>query len=102
LPTLATSGGESQTIQGLLAEDDLIRWSADGHSLFLSQADGLRTRLYRLDPMTGQRELLHEIVSSDPAGLLLTMTVSCSADGKSYAYTNFRDFSNFFSIAGLK
>jgi hypothetical protein len=93
-------GGESRPIPGIEAGEWPIGWSADGRSLYLFR--GLATLVNRLDLVTGRRELLHELVPPDQAGVLPGASLSVSADGKSYAYSFIRNLSELYLIEGLK
>jgi DNA-binding winged helix-turn-helix (wHTH) protein/Tol biopolymer transport system component len=90
-------GGESRLIPGLEAADQLIRWSADGHALYVAQG-GLPVRVYKLDPATGRRELWKEINSSDPAGLISIRFSRLSSDEKSYVYNYLRILNDLFIV----
>ncbi len=91
----------SAGLPGLDDQDALIRFSADGNSLYVAQGD-LPIKVYRLDLATGRRELWKEIVPSDLAGLLYVRPPNLSADGKSYAYEYFRVLHQLFLVEGLK
>jgi Tol biopolymer transport system component len=95
-------GGESRPIAGLEAGEWPIGWSADGRSLHLARLRGLVLQVHRLDLGTGRRELLHELVPPDPAGVGGFPSLAVSADGKSYAYSFIRNLSELYLIEGLK
>ncbi len=94
--------GETRPINGIEPRDNLIRWSTDGKAIYTVQVDALQAKVFRPEPGTGKRELLKEIVVSDPAGMMLVISVNVSADGKAYAYTSFRLFSDLFTVEGVK
>ncbi len=94
-------GGESRKIPGLEPADQLIRWSADGRSLYVAQS-GLPVRVYKLDISSGRRELWKEINSSDPAGLISIRFSTLSSDEKAYAYTYLRILSDLFIVETAK
>ena len=95
-------GGEPRPIPGIEAGERPMRWSADGRSLYLTRFRGLARQVHRLDLVSGRRELLHELVPPDPAGVGLFSSPVVSADGKSYAYSFIRNLSELYLIEGLK
>ena len=50
-------GGEPRAVKSVAATDRLIRWSPDGHSLFVYGATEVPTRVERVDLASGRREL---------------------------------------------
>jgi DNA-binding winged helix-turn-helix (wHTH) protein/Tol biopolymer transport system component len=94
-------GAESRMIPGLEATDQLIRWSADGRSLYVAQG-GLPVRVYKLDLTTGRRELWKEINSSDPAGLISIRFSRLSSDERSYTYNYLRILNDLFIVEGAR
>ena len=89
--------GSPRPIPGLEDRDVPIRFSADGHSLFASQAgERFTTRVYRIDLASGRRDVWNEIAPSNVAGLLFVRPPYLSADGKAYAYDYFRYLHDLF------
>jgi hypothetical protein len=78
-------GGEPQPVKSLAPTDHLIRWSADGHAIFVYGATDVPTRVERVDLASGRRELFKILSPADAAGVLGFLRVSLSDDGKSYA-----------------
>ncbi len=95
-------GGESRPLPGIEPGEWPIGWSTDGRSLHLARMRGLVLQVHRLDLGTGRRELLHELVPPDPAGVGRLPYLAVSADGKSYAYSFIRNLSELYLIEGLK
>ena len=79
----------------------MIRFSADGRSLYVTQGS-LPTGIYRIDLQSGHREPWKEIMPSDLTGLLFIQRPRLSADGKSYAYDYLRELTDLFLVEGLK
>jgi Tol biopolymer transport system component len=82
-----------------------IRWSADGHALFVRSSGDFTTSIYRIDLSSGHRELRKEIapdkvgflsLEAKPGGMQIT------PDGKSYAYTYWTALRDLFLAEGLK
>jgi len=61
----------------------------------------LPLKLFRLDLVTGRRELWKEVMPADPAGFSMINLV-LTPDGKSYAYGYTRDISELYLIEGLQ
>jgi hypothetical protein len=95
-------GGESRPIPGIEPGEWPIGWSTDGRSLHLARFRGSVMEVHRLELVTGRRELLHELVPPDPAGVGRLPYLVVSADGKSYAYSFIRNLSELYLIEGLK
>jgi serine/threonine protein kinase len=95
-------GGEPQPIQHLESEDEIIGWSNDGRSLYVAQTQELPIRVYRFDPTTGRRELEKEIMPADVAAIHAGKTIVMTPDGKGYAYSLNRKFSDLYLAEGLK
>jgi Tol biopolymer transport system component len=97
----AVNGGEPRSIPGLAEDDRTIRWSSDGHSIYVLRGTKLPPwKISLLDVRTGQSRLWKEINPSEPdvSQIHLVMT----GDARSYAYRVFRFFSELYVIEGLK
>jgi hypothetical protein len=108
-PTEASGTAEGQKVVGLLPGEEPTQWTADGKLLYVRGADELSpgdaaitTRVYRIDPRTGRRELWKEIRPVNPSAGGAIGTIYFSADGKSYVYTHHRYTSELFLVEGLK
>jgi Tol biopolymer transport system component len=96
-------GGEPRPVPGIEAGDSLIRWSAEGHALYVYRRQGLGAILYRVNVSSGRREVWKEITAPDPAGLDRNYyTLLLTPDGKSYAYTQVRLLSELYLVEGLR
>ncbi len=93
-------GGEPRDLPGATPEDDFGRWDSTGRAVFLKSGH-VPQRIDRLDLVTGRRELWKEINLADPAGVM-GIDTRLTADGKTYAYTCFRQLSNLFVVDGLR
>jgi Tol biopolymer transport system component len=104
-PTETTGAHE---VIGLLAGERPTQWTADGKLLYVRTTDEPRpgepavTRVYRLDPWTGRRELWKEIRPIDPSAGGAIGRILFSADGKTCVYTHHRFTSELFLVEGLK
>ena len=105
----STETTETHKVVGLLPGEEPTQWTADGKLLYVRSADELRpgepaitTRVHRLDPRTGRRELWKEIPPVNPSGGGAIGTIFFSADGKTCVYTHHRYSSELFLVEGLK
>jgi hypothetical protein len=94
--------GSPTPLKGVEQGERAIRWSADGHSLFVWSIDGLAAHVTAVDVATGHRKSLWRLAPADPAGALPVYGVAVSSDGHSYAYSFTRDISDMYVIDGLK
>ncbi len=84
-------------MNGLLEEDAISAWAADGGSLFVSAPTTSWGRdIARLDLATGRRERLLTFGPSDPAGVRVVGIPRVSADGRTYVYRSEHLFSDLF------
>jgi hypothetical protein len=108
-PTETTETTATHKVVGLLPGEEPTQSTADGKLLYVRGADELRpgepavtTRVYRLDPRTGRRELWKEIRPINPSAGGAIGAIFFSADGKICVYTHHRFSSELFLVEGLK
>src|SRR5262249_39645613 len=80
--------GEPRPIGGATPDDRVVRFDAEGKSLFLAMGH-VPVRIDRVELSTGRRELWKEIGPADSTSVP-DVGVFLTPDGKSYAYTFFR------------
>jgi eukaryotic-like serine/threonine-protein kinase len=95
----ATDGGESRPIPGLLP-GEVFAWTSDPKFMYV-QSKQIPIRIYRLDIVTGQRQLFEEVSPSVVTALFLTQLV-LSTDGRAYVYGYERVLSELYLVKGLK
>jgi Tol biopolymer transport system component len=105
----STETAKSYKVVGLLPGERPTQWTADGNLLYVRSANELRpgesaitTRVHRLDPRTGRRELWKEIRPINPSAGGAIGRILFSADGKTCVYTHHRYSSDLFLVEGLK
>jgi hypothetical protein len=98
---LPVGGGEPRPCPGLESEDSLIRWSADGLSVFVQRFQVSTMHVFRVDLATRRRTPLWQLAARDPTGTL-PFGVCLTPDGKSYAYSFVRDLSELYLVEGLR
>jgi len=94
-------GGPHRALSGIEAGEQAIRWSVDGKYLFVVSG-GIPVRVYRVEVMTGHRQLVYRLAPSDAAGLWNVDPVLLTADGKSYVYSDSRILSDLYVASGLR
>jgi Tol biopolymer transport system component len=102
---LPVDGGPSRPCPGIEPQDRLLRWSADGRSIFIRRDERRAIQVYRLDVAGGGRTLLWELAPRDRAGVTLyhdNFNLRVTPDGKSYAYSFLRSLSELYLVEGLK
>ena len=95
-------GGEPRSIPGLEDTDRVIRWAADGNSLYVYNDREVALKIFKLNLSTGHRDLLREITPADPAGRLGSVNILLTPDGKGYVYSFTRHLSNLYLVKGLR
>jgi eukaryotic-like serine/threonine-protein kinase len=87
LALYAVDGGPARPVPGGTPEDEPLRWSADGRSLFVRRGSGVPARVERVEIATGRRQPWKVLQTADPAGVFDISSVVITPDGRSYAYT---------------
>jgi len=89
-------------VPGLTPDDQVIRWNADGQSVYVYRPANVPFRLERLDLASGRRELFREVAPADRAGVLYSTGATLAGDTKSYAYGYKRMTSQLFVVEGAR
>jgi Tol biopolymer transport system component len=98
------AGGDARAIRGLLPNDELIQWSANGRFLYARGAGDFPLEFFRVNLATGRRELWKRIAPADPVGLIgiQPAAVRMTPDGKSYAYSYWKTLTELYLVDNLK
>jgi serine/threonine protein kinase/Tol biopolymer transport system component len=94
-------GAEPKTIGELQPGETVIRWSEDGHYLFLAQTEGEALKMTRLVVATGKREPWRALKVPE-SGAEFFGPIVLSADGKAMACSFQHDLANLYLVSGLK
>jgi Tol biopolymer transport system component len=97
-----TAGGTAEPVPGLSAGDGVIRWSADGRSIYVDNASELPFRIERLDLASGRRVVLHRVAPADRTGIFDGSARGLADDEQSYAYSYQRMTSHLFVVEGAR
>jgi hypothetical protein len=95
-------GGTDQAVPGLIPDDQVIRWGAEGKSVYVYRPTTVPFRLERLDLASGRRVLVREVATADRTGVLYGLGAALTDDAKSYAYNYKRMTSQLFVVAGAR
>jgi len=107
-------GGAARPIRGLrAAEEEPLLWSSDGRSVFVGPRGrpasarpnpSASLQVFRVDLSTGRRELWHEFIPADRAGLAggTGYNFAMTPDGKSYVYSYLNVPADLYLVTGLK
>jgi len=98
----SAGGGTAQAVPGLATDDQVIRWSADGSSVYVFRAANVPCRLERLDLASGRRVLVREVAPADRTGVFRITGAALTDDTRSYAYSYQRMTSQLFVVEGAR
>ena len=103
-PTLeAFDGSESRPVLGIEPFDQVVNWTEDGQSLYVSPyVRSLPRSIFILDPTTGERRLFKEVGPVDRAGAGPITSLRINPAGTAYAYSHSRVFSELHLVEGLE
>lgn len=96
-----TDRGPAVELSCIKPGESVIRWAADGKSLFVSN-NAIPVEINRIELATGRRQFAHKIAPSDLAGLWSIWPVLITPDGKSYVYSEYRILSDLYIAGGMK
>ena len=96
------NGGEPRPVPGLEEEDRVIRWGLEGRYLYIYRPRELPLRIFKLNVLTGKRELGKEIMPADLAGIRGPINVLMTPDGTGYIYAFTRYLSDLHLVSGLR
>jgi Tol biopolymer transport system component len=94
-------GGQPRPIPGLEAGERFV-WTSDPRFLYVYQWKQSPVEVYRLNILTGQRQLFTQITPPDVAGLHDISFIHFSSDGRAYVYSYTRLLSELYLVKGLK
>ena len=90
------------SLSGIAPGEEVIRWSADGKDLFVASGSTIPARVYRVEVITGRRQLLYNLAPSDASGLWNIGPILLTPDGKSYVYSDYKILSDLYVASGLR
>ena len=94
--------GEPKLIPGLEAYEGPISWCADGKSLFVYHLGELPAKVYRLNIVTGKKELWRQLMPPDLSGVTDISSIFVTPDGRGYVYEYGRTLSDLYLVSDVK
>ena len=94
--------GEPRAIQGWGDTDLPVAWSSDALSIYVYERGKSPTSVFRLNPQTGQKTLVRQLVPFDAGGIYLIGPVVLTPDGKTCIYNYRRILSTLNLVENLK
>jgi eukaryotic-like serine/threonine-protein kinase len=95
-------GGEPRPVPGLMAREEIVRWSTDGRSVYVFYPREIPCRVERFTLSTGQRDLMMMLGTENRIGLNRVIEVSMADDPQVYAYSCYRMLSQLFIMDGAR
>ena len=96
------NGGDRVGAAGIDRDDVWIGWSANTRSAYVFHWGEIPVTVFRVDLSTGKKEPIAQLAPRDPTGLSVILTQRVTPDGKSYAYSYERIFSELYLVSGVK
>jgi len=96
------SGGAPLPVQGLQPGERIFGLATDNRTLFVGSSGELPTKVYRLNSVSGERQLWKEIGPADRTGSETIGASRILQDGKAYFYGYVRDLSELYVFRGLR
>jgi serine/threonine protein kinase len=97
----AVRAGTAQSVPGITPDDQVIRYSPDGKSLWIRRKNSQPVRVEQLDIQTGARKILLPDFGPRRAGVLLVSEVTLADDPRNYAYMERESISYLFEMKGM-
>ena len=97
----SVDGGPPQPIPGLLP-GETFTWTDDPKFMYVNRWKQVPVRIYRLNIVTGQRQLFKELNPTDTTGLCDLSNIMLSKDGRAYVYGYTRLLSDLYLVKGLQ
>jgi len=95
-------GGAPRSVPGLMAREEVVRWSTDGRAVYVFDPREVPSRVQRFTLATGQRDLVMLLGKENRTGLTRVIAVSMADDPRVYAYSCSRHVSSLFVVDGAR
>jgi Tol biopolymer transport system component len=92
----------ARPLQGAVAGESPVLWSADGRSLYVFTAEDAPSQVFRIDVANGQREPWKTLAPADRSGLVQIDSLVMTPDSRSYAYSYERILTDLEIVDGLR
>jgi eukaryotic-like serine/threonine-protein kinase len=94
-------GGAPHPIPNLEPDFSLVRWSSDSSALYGYRVGRVPTTVYRVDPASGKKTLIQELLASAPAGVVNVAPLVMSGDASRYVYSYYQVSSVLYMVSDL-
>jgi eukaryotic-like serine/threonine-protein kinase len=95
-------GGPPVGVPGSEPDDRPVGFSADGQHLWVFQRGEVPARVFRVDILSGRRELSRSLSPLDPAGVYSILNFKITPSGNAYFYSYAGVLSQLYLVRGLK
>jgi dipeptidyl aminopeptidase/acylaminoacyl peptidase len=95
-------GQDPRPLPGLERTDRVVCWLPDGQWVITYRMNELPARLYRVDPVSGERSVWRELVPPDPTGIFRIGRVRSNADGSAHGYVYYMHLVDLHVLSGLR
>lgn len=95
-------GGSPRPIPGLEPDFMLVRWSEDGKALYGYRTGHVPTTVYKVDPATGKKTAIQELLTEAPAGVVNVSPLVTNGNASRFVYSYYQVSSILYVISGLK
>jgi len=95
------AGGLPHVINGIQQSEWVVAWGNRPLPMYVGAREGSVVNLFRLDPVTGQRQFWRRLMPSDPAGVRMVGDIYIAPDAQAYGYSYYRLLSQLYVAEGL-
>lgn len=96
------NGSSPRSVPGLEPDFQLARWSDDGRYLYAYSTGHVPTTVYKVDPVTGRKTPVQELLTQAPAGVVNIMPLVMNGAASRFVYSYYQLSSVLYVISGLK
>jgi serine/threonine protein kinase len=98
----ALDGSAPVPVPSLSAKDEVVRWSPDGRSLWITEDANIPLVVKQLDLATGRRQPLMSIQPATRAGVVSLSGLTLADDPRTYTYSAVEYVNRLFVVSGMK
>jgi len=95
-------GGAPHPIPGLEPDFALVQWSEDGSALYGYRTGRVPTAVYRVNPSTGKKTRLQELLAAAPAGVVNVAPLVMDREASRFVYSYYQVSSVLYMISDLR
>jgi hypothetical protein len=95
-------GGSPHFIPGLEPDFALVQWSEDGLALYGYRTGHIPATVYRVDPSTGKKTRVRELLTAAPAGVVNVAPLVMNRDASRFIYSYYQVSSVLYMVSDLR